>query len=239
MTQHMSPRTLPAAPRPLSDAELQLLQSLLDKVPAPLEPLDISMLDGYLCGVLVQPRAVPMERWMPLAFDLDGRTLPARFDGAPVQALIRRRLATLDDHIERRQWFDPWIFEMTGPTSTELGGEGAEGDASDAVLPWAAGFAMALETFPGLLHMTSEALIAPLALIYRHLDLDDLEDADELLQEIESIEPPADLGAAVEELVRATLLLADVGRPLLSAPAPMQARPHRAGLSKPRRSPRS
>jgi hypothetical protein len=31
-----------------------------------------------------------------------------------------------------------------------------------------------------------------------------------LLAEIEALEPPADLGAAVEELVRATLLLADV-----------------------------
>jgi len=50
--------------------------------------------------------------------------------------------------------------------------------------------------------------------VYRHLAPDDLEDADELLAEIESLEPPADLSAAVEELVRATLLLADVGRPL-------------------------
>ncbi len=31
-----------------------------------------------------------------------------------------------------------------------------------------------------------------------------------LLAEIEALEPPADLAAAVEELVRATLLLADV-----------------------------
>ena len=57
------------------------------------------------------------------------------------------------------------------------------------------------------------ALTEPLALLYRHLDADDLEDADELLDEIESLEPPADLTEAVEDLVRATLLLADVGRP--------------------------
>ena len=60
-------------------------------------------------------------------------------------------------------------------------------------------------------------LLEPLALVYRHLDPDDLEDADDLLAEIESLEPPADLTAAVEELVRAMLLLADVSRP----------RPHR------------
>ena len=57
-------------------------------------------------------------------------------------------------------------------------------------------------------------LTGPLALLYRHLDVDDLEDADALLAEIESLEPPADLAAAVEELVRATLLLADVGAQL-------------------------
>jgi len=47
-------------------------------------------------------------------------------------------------------------------------------------------------------------------LLYRHLDPGDLEDADTLLAEIEALEPPADLASAVEELVRATLLLADV-----------------------------
>jgi len=47
----------PAAPSPvppLAEADLNRLQVLLDKIPEPLEPLDISMLDGYLCGVLLQ-----------------------------------------------------------------------------------------------------------------------------------------------------------------------------------------
>ena len=57
------------------------------------------------------------------------------------------------------------------------------------------------------------ALTAPLALLYRHLAPDDLEDADDLLAEIETLMPPADLTEAVEELVRAVLLLADVSRP--------------------------
>jgi len=34
-------------------------------------------------------------------------------------------------------------------------------------------------------------------LLYQHLDAEDLEDADELLAEIDSIEPPADLTEAV------------------------------------------
>ena len=52
-----------------------------------------------------------------------------------------------------------------------------------------------------------------LALLYRHLDPQDLEDADVLLEEIDSLEPPEDLSESVEGLVRATLLLADIGRP--------------------------
>ena len=42
-------------------------------MPAPLEPLDVSMLDGFLCGVLVQPQRVPDARWLPHVTDVDGR----------------------------------------------------------------------------------------------------------------------------------------------------------------------
>ena len=96
-------------------------------------------------------------------------------------------------------------------------GVGAEGVAApqEAVYPWVAGFATAMELFPALLHGEDAAAVtAPLALLYRHLDPDDLEDAGPLLEEMESLEPPDDLTQAVEELVRATLLLADVGRPV-------------------------
>ena len=53
------PRAPTAALAAWTDADLDALQALLDSVPAPLEPLDVSMLDGYLCGVLVQPQPVP------------------------------------------------------------------------------------------------------------------------------------------------------------------------------------
>ena len=35
---------------PLDDAERDALEALLDAVPAPLEPLDVVMLDGFVCG---------------------------------------------------------------------------------------------------------------------------------------------------------------------------------------------
>lgn len=222
-----SPYTRPAfhvnVNLPLSENEIDELQTLLDRVPAPLEPLDVSMLDGYLCGVLVQPVRVPASRWLPHITDADGRALPAKFDATRLHALAERRHAELNDAIVRRQWFDPWVFALESDDEDEP-------ESPDAVYPWVAGFALAVECFPELMQRDAQALTEPLALMYRHLDPDDLEDADELLAEIETLEPPEDLSAAIEELVRATLLLADVGRPLPAAkPAAKTGKPRRPG----------
>ena len=208
-----SPRAAPATA--LAAAQIDELQRRLDAVPAPLEPLDVVALDGYLCGVLVQPRPVPEARWMRHVFDVEGRALPATFDAAALLALIRRRHAELDRAIGARQWFDPWVFELEDDARVpdEPTAEDFE-SASAAVYPWIVGFATAAELFPALTDRASSELTLPLALLYRHLAPDDLEDADDVLAEIEQIGPAADLAEAVEGLVRATLLLADIGRPL-------------------------
>jgi len=158
--------------------------------------------------VLLQPQPVPASRWLPFVTDVDGRALPRSVDVRRLQALVLRRHAELDAAIARRGWFDPWVFELDEGSDDEVAA------VSDALYPWVAGFATALETFPELLALDAADINEPLALIYRHLAPDDLEDADELMVEIESLEPPADLGVAVEELVRATLLLADVSQPV-------------------------
>jgi len=198
----------PSAP-PLGDREIEALQALLDAVPAPLEPLDVSSLDGFLCGVIVQPTAIAPSGWLPFVGDVDGRPLPAGFDARPLHALVLRRDAELRHAIAAREWFDPWVFELD-----DADGEGDRAALGDPAYPWVAGFAAALETFPALLAADEASLNGPLALLYRHLDADDLEDADALLAEIDALEPPVDLAAAVEELVRATLLLADVAAQL-------------------------
>jgi len=58
-----------ASEQDLSDAEFAELDDLLAGVPEPLEPLDAVMLDGFLCGVLVQPEIVAVDDWMPFVFD--------------------------------------------------------------------------------------------------------------------------------------------------------------------------
>ena len=230
----------PAAPvRPLGDAELQQLEGLLASVPAPLEALDASMLDGFLCGVLVQPGRVPPARWLPFVTDAEGRPLPARFDATALHALVLRRHAELDAAIEARRWFDPWVFELDlgeaggsdqddrDDHDEEGAGLGGAPPEVDAVYPWVAGFVTALDLFPALMAREGPALDDALVLLYRHLEPDDLEDADEILEAIEALEPPESLAVAVEELVRATLLLADIGRPVTARAGPRPRPPTR------------
>jgi uncharacterized protein len=238
----MSAPQHPAA-ESFSEADLERLQALLDALPAPLEPLDVSMLDGYLCGVLLQPEAVPLAAWLPPLLDTNfeppapqrgaaglgsgpaagGRPTPVRVNDE-LLALLRRRHKELNVAIAGRQWFDPWIFELDEVDNP-----------SETVLPWVAGFAHALDAHPALMKLPEEPLLEPLAAIYLHLDPDDLEDADTLLEEIEALEPPADLEEAVEGLVSAVLMLADVSRPLkpqqkpAGRAAPGRSRPKQTG----------
>jgi uncharacterized protein len=202
----------------LTDRERDQLETLLDAYPAPLEPPDISALDGFLVGVLLQPKAVPQDEWLRWAHDFDaGRPAPRGVDLTPLQALVRRRHAELGRAIAARRWFDPWVFELEPAP-----GEDAV-SPSDVVLPWIAGFAAALERFPGLQDSAGAEAREPLATLYAHFDPADLEDVGDLADVIATIEPPDTADEAVEDLVRCTLLLADA----------MQAQPQSTAQRRP------
>ena len=206
---------------PLDDKDLERLGALLDALPPPLEPLDVSALDGYLCGVLLQPRPVPAAQWQRYVVDVEGRPVPPGPAVAELLALVQRRHAELDQAIGQRQWFDPWVFPLDD-----------EDSPTDSVLPWVAGFAAAMDHFPALMAVEDPELIEPLALLYMHFDPADLEDADALAAVIETLEPPADLAEAVQDMVRAVMLIADVTRPRIVA---RPAAPRRPALRRPRR----
>ena len=198
---------------PLADADLERLQILLEAVAPPLEPLDTSALDGFLCGVLLQPRPVAALSWLKYVTDVDGRTAPPNAALDELHALVHRRHAELELAIGRRDWFDPWIYPLED-----------EASLSDSVLPWVAGFAAAMDAFPALMAMDAPDLVEPLALLYLHFDPEDLEDADTLAAVIETLEPPADLSEAVQDIVRALMLMADVTRPRAPVPSRGPAR---------------
>jgi uncharacterized protein len=178
------------------------LEALLDAMPPPLQPLDLSALDGFLCGVLLQPQRVSAERWLPHVTDIDGRPATAGPSLDELHALVLRRHAEIDRAIGQRQWFDPWIYQLDDDASP-----------GETVLPWVAGFAAAMDALPALMAIDAPELVEPLALLFMHFDAQDLEDADALLAVIETLEPPQDLAEAVQDIVRALMLIADVTRP--------------------------
>lgn len=205
---------------PMGDPDIERLQTLLGKLPSPLEPPDLSALDGWLCGVVLQPQTVPPAHWLGFVHDVEGRALPTDVDLQDLHGLVLRRHAEIEHAIAQRQWFDPWIAP---PDEDQTA-------VSDCVLPWAAGFAAALDAFPALQQLDHPDLVEPLALLYLHFDAEDLEDAEALLAVIETLEPPADLSEAVQDLVRSLMLIADVTRPRRAAGAAAAgARPARRG----------
>ncbi len=218
----------PPNSKPLTDADIERLEALLDALPEPLQPLDVSALDGYLCGVLLQPRRLLAEQWLRFVADVDGRPAPAGPALDELHALALRRHAEINTAIAYRNWFDPWIYQLDDADGT-----------SESMLPWVAGFAAAMDHFPALMDMDAPDLVEPLALVYMHFDPEDLEDADTLLEVIETLEPPGDLGEAVQDLVRALMLMADVTRPRTPPPRAGQRpglarRPGGPGSGRPR-----
>ena len=227
------------SPPPLGDADLARLEHLLGSLPSPLQAMDLSALDGYLCGVLLQPRPVTVAQWWPTVLDVDGRAAPDNAATRELQQLVLRRHGELNRAIGERQWFDPWIFASDDEDETPAPSVGEDGDAggdaevdpdqaTQSVLPWVAGFAAAMEHFPQLMAMDDGELVEPMALLFMHFDANDLEDADALLAMIETLEPPADLAEAVQDIVRALMLIADVTRPRrLAELRPATRRPSR------------
>jgi uncharacterized protein len=209
MTFPPKPQAKLAPSAPVTDAELHELQACLDQLPAPLEPLDACMLDGYLCGVLLQPQPIPLPRWLPYVLDMEGSALPPKLNTERLVTLLRKRHAQLERAIQTRDWFDPWVFELEDDDADTP----SQFDETQSVYPWVAGFALAMDIFPAFMQRDAALILEPLALLYQHLDPNDLEDADALLAEIDTLEPPQDLGEAVEELVRAIMLLADTSLP--------------------------
>lgn len=212
--------TLPAAAVDLSDAEFQELDDLLFATPEPLQPMDAVMLDGYLCGVLVQPEIVPVDAWLPFVFDAEGRAWPEGAERAAFErarALTLRRHAALNRALVEDGAFDPLILEADDAEEADIGtAADAEPDPypdlaplSRPLLPWVAGFQQACSAFPSLLETTDPAVMSALARLFRHLPAESDEER-ELLATLDAELPLATLGDAIDDLVGAVADLVDL-----------------------------
>jgi len=210
----------PAPARDLSDAEFGELDELLGATPEPLEPLDAVMLDGYLCGVIVQPVLLEQATWLAHVFDFEGRPLPDSVDRAWQQrttALIARRHAALNRALAEDGWFDPLVLEIDEAGSDEAAVPD-EVDAaanlppiSRALMPWVAGFQHAAGCFPDLEEVEDDGVMAALARLYRHLPAETDEER-ELVALLDREQPLSDLDEAIEDLVATVADLYDLTR---------------------------
>lgn len=199
----------------LTDAEFEELDELLAKTPEPFEPLDAVMLDGYLCGVIVQPVLLETEAWLPHVFDFDGQPLPDDADPAwreRVTALILRRHAALNRAIAEDGWFDPLILELDDFNPPRTDDPAASlNPVSQALFPWVAGFQHAMESFPDLLELPDPAIDVALARLYRHLPAQ-IDEEREVVATLDKEHPLATLDEAIEDLIVIVADLEDLTR---------------------------
>jgi uncharacterized protein len=195
----------------LTPQEFDELDDLLANTPGGLEAMDVAMLDGYLCGVLVQPDLLQPADWLPPIFDSEAKPLPADADPAwvaRVTALIERRHAALRQSMAEDQWFDPIVLQMDedsepdpDPAFAALPGY------SKPLVPFASGFITALNAFPnGLLSLTDEDAEAAMDRVARHLPCTDDEER-AVMAELDREIPLKNLDEAVEDLVLAIVEL--------------------------------
>ena len=217
-----TPGSLAAGARDLSDDEFRELDDLLAQIPEPLVALDSVMLDGFLCGVLVQPVPIEPAAWLPYVFDADARDpLPALDDAlhGRIVALTLRRHAALNRALLEDGAFDPMLLaddeeadaaaETSGVPNTEADLLEGVAAVSRPLLPWVAGFEAANATFPHLMELDDDAVDLALARIYRHLPAD-TDEQREINAALDLDMPLASVDDAVEELVAAVADLADL-----------------------------
>lgn len=206
--------------RDLTDAEFAELDELLAATPEPLEACDAVMLDGFLCGVLVQPLLLSPESWLPYVFDFEGRPLPDSVDAGwleRTQGLILRRYAALNRAMTEDGWFDPLVLEFDEDPALQPPAQGEPDPlaglhpVSQALMPWVAGFQHATLCFPQLLEMPDDAVMAALARLYRHLPAETDEEK-EVVATLDREHPLATLEDAIEDMVLAVADLSDLTR---------------------------
>jgi uncharacterized protein len=216
----MPPPVVASIPHDLNDEEFAELDDLLQATPEPLTPVDVVMLDGFLCGVLVQPVLLEPAVWLPFVFDFDGQPLPDDVDAAwkeRVTSLVLRRQAALNHALVEDGWFNPLVLEFDEEHPREPVPEGETdpmaglSEVSQPLMPWVAGFQHAALCFPDLSEMPDDAVMAALARLYRHLPTETDEER-EVVAVLDREHPLATLDDAIEELVVTVADLADLTR---------------------------
>ena len=209
-------------PAPLTDSEIAELDDLLATVPEPREPLDVVMLDGYLCGVLAQPTLIEAADWLPAALDWNhgdpDRPALAPLDGDTpgwhaakherLLALVTRHHAVLERQLREDAWFDPLVMQPEDDAGKPLEGKAAIGPA---LAPWVIGFEHALANFEALESLADPELPDLLDCVRRHLPEQEGDERD-YTKALDQEHPLRSLDEAIEDLIGNVVAIADLAR---------------------------
>ena len=202
------------------------------------------MLDGFLCGVVVQPEIVAVDDWLPFVFDAGGHRW-GEAEPSPEQmrarALVLRRHAALNRSLAEFGAFDPFVLEPLGADGSD--DPEAERDPAPSLrrrpirsvprsLPWVAGFEQAVHLLPGLADLNDRAVATTLARLFRFLPESE-DDPHGIFAIVERERPLGSLDEAIGEVVAC---VADLYQ--LTAAAALQGRagPARRAQGRPQRS---
>jgi uncharacterized protein len=180
------------------------------------------MLDGFLCGVIVQPTLLDADEWLPYVFDAGGHRWGEAEPSAEQQrarTLILRRHAALNRSIAEYGSFDPFILEAGDESAEDVDATADPvGDATpapldpigSAILPWVAGFEQAVHLLPGLAELDEPAVATTLARLFRFLPDDEQGTAALVAREL----PLASLGDAIADVAACVAELYELTLPL-------------------------
>jgi uncharacterized protein len=199
-----------ASDQDLSEAEFRELDELLAGVPEPLDPLDVVALDGFLCGVVVQPTLVDVDDWLPFVFDAGGHRWGEAEPGAEqlrARALILRRQAALNRSLAEFGGFDPFVLEPQPPEADDSAS--ADDPVLAVVAPWLSGFSQALQLLPGLAELSDPEIDAALDRLLPFLPEDD-----ETGEAASHAAPVGSLDVAIGTVVGTIADLYDITAPL-------------------------
>ncbi|WP_374593572.1 UPF0149 family protein [Aquabacterium sp.] len=213
MKPHQAPLAAKAAAQgDLSEAEIHELDDLLAAVPAPFEAMDAVMLDGYLCGILVQPVHIESAQWWGPIFGESGETLGADTpDWHPAKherlvSLVTRRKEALHRAIVEDGWFDPIVPVIEDDDGNPVTGK----EAFEGLGYWVAGFEWALANFTALEEMGREGVPDLLDSLWRHLPAQD-ETQQAMTKALDDEHPLRNMDEAIEALVFDVIDLAHIG----------------------------
>ena len=145
---------------PLNEQEFVELEELLASIPETHNPMEADEADGFLTGLLLNPKEVPPDSWMPFILDAGGKAVTelSPEDLYRLQSLLYRRYLDLNDQLKARSPVDPIILE-----------EAEEDDPSGELGPFASGFLASMQLFPGLSSIEDKAVSGAVLGILRHL----------------------------------------------------------------------